>query len=87
VVPSAVVQHIIVKFLMNENVKPAEILTRLRAQFGDETLSRTQCMTGESHLKKDEQRLETCEDYTFCRESYGQHFLGISRCLTDFLTE
>jgi hypothetical protein len=42
VVPSAVAQRIVVKFLTNENVKPAEILMRLRAQFGDETLSRTQ---------------------------------------------
>jgi len=42
VVPSADEQSIIVKFLTNGNVKPAEILDRLRAQFGDETLSRTQ---------------------------------------------
>jgi len=33
VLPSAVAQRIIVKFLTNENVKPAEILKRLRAQF------------------------------------------------------
>jgi hypothetical protein len=37
VVPSAVVQRI-VKFLTNENVKHAEIMMRLRAQFCDETL-------------------------------------------------
>jgi hypothetical protein len=42
VVPSAVAQRIIVKFLTNKNVKPAEIVNRLRAQFGSETLSRTQ---------------------------------------------
>jgi len=42
VVPSAVVQLIIVKFLTNKNVKPFEILMRLRTQFSDETLSRTQ---------------------------------------------
>jgi len=42
VVPSAVAQRIIVKFLTNENVKPAEILMRLTAQFDDEALSRTQ---------------------------------------------
>jgi histone-lysine N-methyltransferase SETMAR len=41
-VSSAVAQRIIVKFLTTENVKPAEILMRLREQFGDETLSRTQ---------------------------------------------
>jgi len=42
VIPSAVVQYIIVKFLTNENMKPAENLTRLRAQFDDEMLSKTQ---------------------------------------------
>lgn len=42
VVHLAVVQCIFVEFLIIENVKPAEILTRLRAQFGDGMLSRTQ---------------------------------------------
>jgi hypothetical protein len=42
VVPSVVVQCIIVKFLTNENVKPVGILTRLTVQFSDEMLSRTQ---------------------------------------------
>jgi hypothetical protein len=42
VAPSAVAQLIIVKFITKENVKPAEILTGLRAQLGDETLSRVQ---------------------------------------------
>jgi hypothetical protein len=35
-VPSAVAQRVIVKFLTIENVKPADILTRLRAQLGDD---------------------------------------------------
>jgi hypothetical protein len=42
VVPSALAQRIIFKYTTNENVKSAEILMILRAQFGDETLSRTQ---------------------------------------------
>jgi hypothetical protein len=42
VVPLVVEQHIIVEFLTNEHVKPAEILTRLREQFDDETVSKTQ---------------------------------------------
>jgi hypothetical protein len=42
VIPSAIAQRIIVKFLTNESVKLAEILRSLRAQLGDETLSRTQ---------------------------------------------
>jgi len=40
VVPSTVAQHI-VKFLANENMEPAEIMMRPRAQFSDETFSRT----------------------------------------------
>jgi len=32
---------LIVKFLTNGNVKPAEMLTRLGVQFGEETLLRT----------------------------------------------
>jgi hypothetical protein len=42
VVPLDVEQCIIVKFLTNQNVKPAEILMRIRAQFDNETLPRTQ---------------------------------------------
>jgi hypothetical protein len=37
VVPLAVAQCIIIKFMTNENVKPSEILLRLRVQFSDET--------------------------------------------------
>jgi hypothetical protein len=40
-VPLAVAQRIIVKFITNENVKPAEIRMRLIARYGDETLSST----------------------------------------------
>jgi hypothetical protein len=42
VVPSGVQQLVIAQFLTSENVKRAEIMMRLKAQFGDETLSRTQ---------------------------------------------
>jgi len=42
-VPTAIAQRIIVKFLTNEGVKPSEILTRLRAQFGDMTSSTQVC--------------------------------------------
>jgi hypothetical protein len=50
---------IIVKFLTIENVKPVEILRRLRGHFDEGTLSRTQCITGESHYKKAGYRLKT----------------------------
>jgi hypothetical protein len=36
--PLAVVQCIIVKLPTNKNIKPAEILMRLRSQFSDEVL-------------------------------------------------
>jgi hypothetical protein len=42
VIPSAVAQSINVKFLTNENLKPAQILTRFIETFGGETLSRVQ---------------------------------------------
>jgi hypothetical protein len=42
VVPSTTVKGIIVKLLPTENMKPAEIQKRLRAQFSDEMLCRTQ---------------------------------------------
>jgi hypothetical protein len=42
VVPSAVAQRIVVKFLTNENVKNAEILKRFSAHFDEKTLPRNQ---------------------------------------------
>ena len=32
-------QRVVIKFLVNEGVKPGEIYSRLLAQYGDETLS------------------------------------------------
>jgi hypothetical protein len=34
-------QRVVMKFLVNEDVKPADIYRRLQAQYGDETLSRS----------------------------------------------
>jgi hypothetical protein len=42
VVPSHFALSVIVKFRTKEYVKPAEIRVRLRSQFDEETLSRTQ---------------------------------------------
>jgi hypothetical protein len=33
-------QRVVMKFLVNEGVKPVDIYRRLQAQYGDETLSR-----------------------------------------------
>jgi hypothetical protein len=58
VVPSGIVQRIITKSLTNENVKPAEISLRLRAQFGDETLSRTQMYDWSKSCKSNRKEVE-----------------------------
>ena len=34
-------QGVVMKFLVNEGVKPADIYRRLQAQYGDETLTQT----------------------------------------------
>lgn len=38
--------HTLIKFLANKNVKIVEILGKLRAQFGEETLSKAQMHNG-----------------------------------------
>jgi hypothetical protein len=82
VVPSAVAQRIIVKSLTNLNVKTAQILKRLGAQIGHETLSSIQVYDcSKIILKRTEERWITCEDYTICWETYSQRLLGLSRIL------
>jgi len=41
-VPITVAQRVVIRFLTNENVGPNEIWCRLRAQYGESTLSKTQ---------------------------------------------
>jgi len=41
-VPITIAQHVVIKFLTSENVGPNEIWRRLRAQYGESTLSKTQ---------------------------------------------
>jgi hypothetical protein len=57
-VASPVAQRIIIKFLTKEGVKPSEILTRLKAQFGDATLSRTQVFDWASKFKGGRESVE-----------------------------
>lgn len=57
-VTPAVAQRIIIKFLTNEGVKPSEILTRLTAQFGDATLSRTQVFDWAKKFKEGREVVE-----------------------------
>ena len=57
-VPPAVAQRIIIKFLTNEGVKPSEILTRLTAQFGETTLSRTQVFDWAQKFKEGQEAVQ-----------------------------
>ena len=41
-VPITISQRVVIKFLTNESVGPNEIWCRLRAQYGESTLSKTQ---------------------------------------------
>jgi len=41
-VPITIAQRVVIKFLTNENVGPDEIWRRLRPQYGESTLSKTQ---------------------------------------------
>jgi hypothetical protein len=61
VVPSAVAQCIVVKFLNNKNVKLVEILMKLRARFDNKTLSRTQCISGVKSLTEGRKEIENIQ--------------------------
>jgi hypothetical protein len=69
---------VVIKCLTNENLKPDEILMRLRAQLGDKTLSKIQVHDWSKSLKEGRTEVANMRRlYTFCRERYGQSFLGI----------
>ncbi|EFN83491.1 hypothetical protein EAI_15426, partial [Harpegnathos saltator] len=53
-----VAQRIIIQFLANEGFKLTEILTRLQAQFGDGTLSRTQVFDRAKKFRSDRNAVE-----------------------------
>lgn len=57
-VHASVAQRIIIKFLTYEKVKPSEILTRLKAQFGDATLSQNRVFTWAREFKGGRERVE-----------------------------
>ncbi|XP_026316211.1 histone-lysine N-methyltransferase SETMAR-like [Hyposmocoma kahamanoa] len=54
----SVAQRIVIKFLANERVKPSEIFTRLRAQFGDTTLSQNRVYTWAREFRDGRERVE-----------------------------
>lgn len=57
-VPPSIAQRIVIKFLAAEGVKPAEILRRLTAQFGEETLSRARVFAWHKHFVEGRERVE-----------------------------
>lgn len=57
-VPSAVSQRIIIKFLTAEGVPPAEIFGRLKAQFGEECLSKTRVYSWAKEFREGRDRVE-----------------------------
>jgi hypothetical protein len=81
VVPSAVGQRILVKFLANEKVNPAEILKRLGAQFGDETLSRTHVYDSSKSFKEGRTEGENMRRLHLIQGKLRPSFLGLSRRL------
>jgi hypothetical protein len=78
VVPLAVVHNIIVKFLTNGNVKPAESLRRLTAQFSAETLSRIQCMTEVKSFREGWTQVENVQRLHPLQGKLRPVFLGLS---------
>jgi hypothetical protein len=78
VIPSALAQSIIVKFLTKENVKPAEIPRRLRVQFDDETLSRIYMYDWSKSFEEGRTEVENMRKLYLLQ---SQHFLEISRRL------
>jgi hypothetical protein len=87
-VPFAVAQRIILKFLTNENVKPAEILMRLRAQFDDETLLGIQGYNWSKSLKEGRTEVENMRRLHLLEGKLWPAFMGSSkRLIHRFLIE
>jgi len=57
-VPPSIAQRVIITFLAPEGVKPAEILRRLTAQFGEETLSRARVFAWHKQFVEGRDRVE-----------------------------
>jgi hypothetical protein len=78
VVPSAVAQRISVTFVTEDIVTPAEILTRLRAQFGDEGSSRTQVNDWNNSFKECRTEVENMRRIYLLQGKLWSAFLGFS---------
>jgi len=84
---SAVAQRIIVKFVTKENVKPADILIRLRAQFRDETLSRIQMYDWTKSFEEGRTEIENTRRLQLLHEKLWPALLLLPRRLIKRITE
>ncbi|KAG5326632.1 GVQW3 protein, partial [Pseudoatta argentina] len=57
-VPASVAQRVIIKFLTKKGVKPCAILTGLKVQYGDDTLSKTQVFDWAKKFKSGRESVE-----------------------------
>ncbi|KAG5328416.1 GVQW3 protein, partial [Acromyrmex charruanus] len=76
-VPASVAQRVIIKFLTKEGVKPCEILTRLKVQYGDDTLSKTQVFDWAKKFKSGRESVENVSHNRRPRSSVSGDNIGI----------
>jgi hypothetical protein len=87
-VPSAVAQRIVVTFVISKNVKPVKILKRLRAQFGDEKLSRTQAHDRSKSFQEGRTEVENMRRLHLLQGNMSREFWDFQGILfINFLTE
>jgi hypothetical protein len=77
VAPSAVTKRIILTFLTKENVKPADILMRLRAELIDEAVSRIQVYDWRKSFKESRKQVENMQRLQILQEKFWRAFLGL----------
>jgi hypothetical protein len=81
VIPLAVAERIFVKVLTNGKVKSAEIVKRLRTQFGVKTFSRTQVYPWSKSLKEDWTEVENMRRLHLLQGKLWPALLGLRRRL------
>ncbi|KAJ8944640.1 hypothetical protein NQ318_004730 [Aromia moschata] len=84
-VHSAVAQRIVIRFLTNEGVKPAEIWNRLRAQFEERTLSWARVKAWCAEFKKGRKQVENLSHAGRPRTSITPESITAVRDLIDDL--
>jgi len=72
-VPVTIAQRVVIKFLTNENVGPNEIWHRLRAQYRESTLSKTQVKFWHKEFRGGR---DAKQNEVVSRQSDGNGFFG-----------